>query len=119
MIIIQGRVVKGKQLGRRLGFPTANIEPDTAVCIPYGVYAGRVTVRAKEYASLINVGRHPTFPDGAPTIEAWLSGFDADIYGETVSVSFNRLIRCETRFGSADELMSQIRRDIQEIGKDM
>ena len=104
--------------GPQLGFPTANVEvPDDIVLPADGVYAGLyrrpdgMTLRAA-----ISVGRRPTFyePGTAPVlVEAYLLHFDGDLYGEEARVSFTHRLRQELRFESVDELIAQMRADVE------
>lgn len=122
---IAGRVEKGFQEGRQIGFPTANIAPLTAEqMIPRcGVYAARISIDDGEWrAAMLNVGNNPTFARQRLTIEAHILGFSGDIYGCDVRAEFCRWIREERRFGSADELKEQLetdRRSVEEALKEI
>lgn len=114
----RGRVVHGKQLGRKLGFPTANIEPvDSSVIIPpAGVYAVDVTLPGGTVArGMANIGVRPTVDaQGAPvSFEVHILDFSGNLYGEILEVSFLRLLRHEKHFGSLDELRQQLVRDAE------
>lgn len=114
IISIEGKVVYGKQLGRTMGFPTANVQPLGEYETPQnGVYAARVKIEGMdgEYMSVLNQGKHPTAPEGAPTIEAHILDFSGDIYGKKIWVDYIEFLRPETRFGSLDELKKQIALD--------
>lgn len=114
IISIEGKVVYGKQLGRTMGFPTANVQPEGEYTMPpNGVYAARVRIEGMdgEYMSVLNQGKHPTAPEGAPTIEAHILDFSGDIYGKNIRVDYIEFLRPETRFGSLDELKKQIALD--------
>ena len=105
-----GRVVAGKRLGRRLGFPTANIE--TAEETPgRGVYAARAEADGGRYRAVMNIGRHPTAPDGPPTIEVHFLDFAGDLYGHDVTIEPVRFLRAERRFDSLEALRAQLERD--------
>lgn len=111
---VGGTVVAGRQLGRRLGFPTANIEPaDSGVVLPPdGAYAAVVSVDGRDYPAMVNVGTRPTVDTGTRRfIEAHLFDFDADIYGMPVEVAFVRRLRPERRFDSLDALAAQLAAD--------
>lgn len=113
---LTGKVVAGKQLGRTLGFPTANIVPEPDAAIPgTGVYAGR----ALEHIAVINIGRRPTvdLPDAPVSIEAHLIDFNADLYGKTLTIEFLSRLRGEKKFASLDELKAAIENDINEARK--
>ena len=82
---IEGTVVKGKQLGRTIGFPTANIEIERRQGSgPDGVYAALIEIDGQKYGAMVNIGHHPTLPEGGKTVEAHIFGFRGDAYGKTV-----------------------------------
>ena len=116
---IEGVVVRGKGAGAGLGFPTANIALPEGWAHPYGVYAAEVLLDGKAYRAVLNVGRHPTLPEGAPAIEIHLIGFDGDLYGRTIRVRIGSFLRAETRFPSVEALRAQIRRDVESAMKDL
>ncbi|MDO5144564.1 MAG: bifunctional riboflavin kinase/FAD synthetase [bacterium] len=109
-----GRVVNGKHIGRTLGFPTANLQVSEGKAMPaYGVYTCYLTVKGDSFPAVVNVGRHPTLPEGAVTVEAHvLSGGDFPLYGERVRLTFMSFRRAETTFDSVDALRAQIARDV-------
>ena len=110
--IIEGIVVKGKQLGRTIGFPTANIRPESWQGQgPNGVYAAWCTLDGVRWPGMLNIGLHPTVPEGAPTVEINLFGFHDDIYGMRAVVETVAYLRSEVRFGSVDELRAQLEFD--------
>ena len=110
--IIEGIVVKGKQLGRTIGFPTANIRPESWEGHgPNGVYAAWCSVDGARHPGMLNIGLHPTVPEGAPTVEINLFGFHDDIYGMRATVETVAYLRGEVRFHSVDELRAQLERD--------
>lgn len=111
---ITGKVVKGKQLGRTIGFPTANIgEVDSDKILPkHGVYAVRVICSAQVYSGVMNVGVKPTFSDHENvSLEVYIFGFNENIYDQVITVEFVQYIREEKRFDTIDELVNQIRED--------
>ena len=113
--VLRGEVVLGDKRGRSIGFPTANVLPDTDGLIPArGVYAGFVRFGGKEHAACTNVGVAPTFGRTESRVEAHLLDFEGDLYGRVVDVSFIKRIREERRFSGVDELTGQIRRDVEE-----
>jgi riboflavin kinase/FMN adenylyltransferase len=110
---VGGEVIRGDGRGRGLGFPTANFEPPARKVIPAtGVYAGHAFVRGETHQAAINVGVRPTFGGGAFLIEAYLLGFDADIYGETIVLELEHFLRPETRFDDVEALVAQMTRDV-------
>ena len=117
---IDGTVAHGYQEGRKIGFPTANVEPSCPEQIVplMGVYDVRVSIEGGEWMpAMMNIGDNPTFGRERVTLEAHIIGFEGDIYGRRVSVEFRRRLRDERRFGSVDELKRQIERDRNEIIK--
>ncbi|HEV8716869.1 MAG TPA: bifunctional riboflavin kinase/FAD synthetase, partial [Candidatus Binatia bacterium] len=108
---VSGRVEKGFQRGRGLGFPTANLRPRADVLLPNGVYAVIVTVGEREIPGVANVGVNPTFGENKRTIEAHLFDFSADLYGQRLCVGFIEHLRGERKFPSVPELVRQIQED--------
>lgn len=114
-MIISGIVENGKQLGRTIGFPTANILAETqAETDCAGVFAGAIWLDEENapYPCMVNLGIHPTVPDGKPTIEAHILDFSEDIYGRRVRLELVRFLRSERRFGSLSELCEQLAKDL-------
>ena len=114
---LSGKVESGKQLGRTMGFPTANVALPKHKALPaFGVYdCWLETMDGSYHPAVVNVGRHPTLPEGAVTVEAHVLSVEAlDLYGQHVRLSFMRFQRPETRFDSKDELQAQITRDVEE-----
>lgn len=113
--ILMGRVIEGRQLGRKLGFPTANIEPyDDHKLVPRdGVYAVRVELNGKFFKGMLNVGVRPTVNYNADhrSIEVHLFEFDEDIYGADLTLHFEDKIRDEQKFPGLDELRAQLTKD--------
>jgi riboflavin kinase/FMN adenylyltransferase len=117
---ITGHVVRGKNIGRQLGFPTANIQPGDHKIIPaVGVYAVLVTFEGKKYQGMLNIGYRPTFEQTPvnKTIEVHIIDFEGDLYNKEISVTFVSRIRDEKKFKGIDELTAQLNRDKQEIIK--
>jgi riboflavin kinase/FMN adenylyltransferase len=113
--VLRGEVVLGDKRGRSIGFPTANVMPDTDAVIPArGVYAGFVRFGEEEYAACTNVGVAPTFGRSESRVEAYILDFEGDLYGRVVDVGFVKRIREERSFSGVDELIGQIRRDVEE-----
>lgn len=114
---LHGKVVDGKQLGRKLGFPTANIEAsDKHKIIPqYGVYAVYVFVGEKKYRGMLNIGTRPTFNNNADnrSIEVNIFGFSDDIYGSEITLIFVDKIRDEKKFENVGQLIEQLKIDKQ------
>ena len=113
---IGGTVATGAQLGRTIGFPTANLLPDHPdQLIPaMGVYAGFAGVDGTQHPAMINIGRRPTISDsGEVRIEAHLIGFSGDLYGRALTLSFEARLRNERRFDGLPELQAQLARDME------
>jgi riboflavin kinase / FMN adenylyltransferase len=117
---IRGKVAHGDKRGRTLGFPTANLVPDPALVYPgHGVYACRAAVELEGewrwWPAATNVGVRPTFVTGRGLlVEAFLVGFDGDLYGRELRLAFLSRLRGELRFDSVDELIEQMARDVEE-----
>ena len=115
---LAGTVVAGHQMGRRLGYPTANLKPsDMEKLVPgRGVYAVEARCAGKTYAAMLNIGFRPTLDNGAEsTIEAHLFGFSGNLYGETLSLRFLHRIRDERRFDSLEALKRQLADDAARV----
>ncbi|MDR1759017.1 MAG: riboflavin biosynthesis protein RibF [Fibrobacter sp.] len=110
---IRGTVVPGKQLGRTLGFPTANLEPETHKLIPKnGVYAGRVILSDHSvHRAVINIGCQPSVGGKSLVVEAHLLQFSGDLYGATLNIDLLEFLRPEKKFGSIEELKAGITAD--------
>ena len=111
---LTGKVVAGDQRGRTLGFPTANLRFSEEFQLPaYGVYAIWADVRGHRYGGMMNIGANPTFDQSTLSPEAHLFDFEGDIYGESMTVYFLRMLRKELRFPSAEALRRQLDLDRQ------
>lgn len=108
-MIFAGTVVKGDQVGRKLGFPTANLDLEGPPP-PNGVYAVEVEGRGR---GVCNVGVRPTVGGKKLVIEVHLLDFSGDLYGQRLAAKVLKKLRDEMRFGSLDELKAQIARDVQ------
>ncbi len=110
---LHGTVVEGHQMGRKLGYPTANIHPNNPnKLIPAkGVYAVRVKLEGQLYPAMMNIGDNPTFENRAASIEAHLFDFDRDIYGTEVDVYLVQRLRDELKFDGIEPLIAQLRGD--------
>jgi len=113
LVEFSGEIIRGRGLGRTLGFPTANLSIPHAVTLPYGVYAARVLVCQKWYEGIANIGMHPTLPAGPPAVEVHIIGHFGDLYGMAITVQLTRYIREERKFQSVDALKEQIQKDLR------
>lgn len=113
---IPGRVVQGRNVGKTLGFPTANILPKEGFALPcFGVYATITKAGGKTYRSITNIGNNPTFQNiQAITIETHIIGFKGELYGHDIEVEFIKKMRGEIAFSSVEELMRQLKYDLEE-----
>jgi riboflavin kinase/FMN adenylyltransferase len=113
---VLGTVVRGDQLGRSLGFPTANLSAHNEQFPPNGVYAVTALWRKRKLKGVVNLGVRPTIAaaSGELLLELHLFDFNEDIYGEDIEVTFHCCLRPERKFASLDELKSQIARDVAE-----
>lgn len=111
--MLSGKVVTGKQLGRTIGFPTANIQvaEDYKLIPANGVYVVGVSVGKKEHFGMLSIGTNPTVGGTHKTVEVNIFDFDETIYGETVTLHFLTRIRDEEKFNSLDELIEAIKGD--------
>lgn len=113
---IDGRVATGRRLGRKIGFPTVNVDPANELFPGGGVYVttSRFESFARSFESVTNIGVRPTlYENYATTIESNIFDFDSNVYGDTVRLYFHQLLRREQQFRSALELTNQIRQDIE------
>lgn len=116
---IEGIVVKGEGRGKRIGIPTANLQIDSDIIHPAGgVYVTETSTKKMTYRSVTNIGHNPTFKDDKKlTVETHLIDFEDDLYGETLEVKFLERLRAEKKFSTVNDLIEQIKKDIQR-GKD-
>ena len=118
---VEGRVVKGKEIGKRLGFPTANIRMiDEHKLVPLtGVYAVKVEIDKIYYNGMMNIGVRPTIAEQIHnlTIEVHILNFNSDIYGRDIRLHLIERIRDEKKFGNTDELVEQLKCDKVKINR--
>ncbi|HYY58297.1 MAG TPA: bifunctional riboflavin kinase/FAD synthetase [Pyrinomonadaceae bacterium] len=109
---VEGRVVRGQERGRTLGFPTANLHPQNRVIPRNGVYVTATLIEGAWRRSVTNVGTLPTFETGAePSVETYVINWSGDLYGDVLRVRFLHRLRDERRFASVEELKGQIAHD--------
>lgn len=113
---VEGIVVHGKKLGRKIGYPTANINVDSDKAVPAkGVYETEVDVDGNIFIGATNVGNNPTVNDKTLRVESYLVGFEGDLYGKTIKIRFIRRLRDEIKFDSVDKLVEQMSKDVKNI----
>jgi riboflavin kinase / FMN adenylyltransferase len=113
---ILGTVVQGEHLGKKIGFPTANLSAHSEQFPPNGVYFAQATLNGIAYPGVVNLGYRPTVSSGKSerVLEIYLLDFDSDIYGKDVEVRFVRYLRPEQKFENLDALARQIEVDVQQ-----
>ena len=113
---ISGEVVRGQQIGRTIGFRTANlIYPQELIELPFGVYSVNVIFENSLLKGIANFGMRPTVSGKFALLEVHILNFDRDIYGQNITVEFNKMIRAEQKFPSLEDLKRQISKDIMNI----
>ena len=111
---LQGTIVSGYQVGRKIGFPTANLQVDfpNKLIPAIGVYAVRVSVNGQSYRGMLNIGHRPTLNNGTDlSIEVHILDFEGDIYHQPMRIEFVDFLRAEAKFQSTEELALQIQKD--------
>ena len=114
---ISGKVIKGRNIGKHLGFPTANIEIHNELIPKDGIYAVRVILGNKIYKGAVNVGFAPTFHTNKRAVEAHIINFKQNIYGKKLKIEFIQRLRGEKTFKSTEGLAIQIKRDVEKVKK--
>ena len=119
IFVLTGVVVKGNQLGKKIGFPTANILPgdNKKLTLQNGVYAARVKIQGSLFDGMANIGIRPTLEENTFTIEVHIFNFSDDLYGKEISIFFYDYIRPEKKFSGLEELKSQLKDDKLKISR--
>lgn len=109
---MEGMVVHGKERGKKMGFPTINLQifPEKLIP-PEGVYATKVLIDGKYYSAMTNIGNNPTFNNDTVTVETHIFNLERDMYGKSVKIDFYKFVREEKKFDSFKQLMNQLDRD--------
>ena len=116
--MMSGTVVRCREVGRQMGFPTANIKNSDNKPTPlFGVYATRTYINSKVHNSITNVGTNPTFGEMELSVETHIFDFDEDIYDKQISVEYVDFIRKQRRFASMNDLSAQINEDCKSVRK--
>lgn len=110
---VKGRVIRGRTIGKGIGFPTANIRAEGEIVPADGVYAAFAAIGKKRHRAVVNIGTAPTFGERERFVEVHILGFRDNIYGKRVRVEFVRRLRGEKAFASVEELKRQISRDVK------
>jgi riboflavin kinase/FMN adenylyltransferase len=110
---LTGVVGAGQRRGRQIGFPTANLHDIQTLLPGDGVYAARGRLGAQSWPAAANIGPNPTFGENARKVEVHLNGFDGELYGQMLAVEFVERLRDTRPFGSVQELVDQLRRDVE------
>lgn len=114
-LTLTGTVVRGQQLGRTLGIPTANLRLPEGVAAPkYGVYVCRCLIDGKAYPAVTNVGTRPTVSGQGITVEPWILDYSGDLYGREITLEFYRFLRSEQKFPTLGALKERIHQDARE-----
>ena len=117
--IFNGRVIKGNQIGRKIGFPTANVEIDKNKLLPrFGVYTVRVNIDGVFYNGVLNIGIRPTIENSPIVLEVFIIDYSQDLYNKTIRIHFVDFMRPEKKFDSLEELRKHIALDV-ELAKKM
>ncbi len=114
---IYGKVEKGEQRGKKLGFSTANIFPEVTLALAAGVYVTKIVLAKKIYFGVTNAGNKPTFGNNTFTVETFIFDFEDDIYGEYLEVIPLHQLRPETKFSGIEDLKKQIIKDVKSAQK--
>ena len=114
---IYGKVEKGEQRGKKLGFSTANIFPEVTLALASGVYVTKIVLAKKIYFGITNAGNKPTFGNNTFTVETFIFDFEDDIYGEYLEVIPLHQLRPETKFSGIEDLKKQIIKDVKSAKK--
>ena len=110
---MSGPVEAGAQVGRQLGFPTANISPEPNKLVPaLGAYAGRVHAPEGDFVAALSVGYRPTFGGTELKVEAFLLDFEGDLYQQRLELRFARYLHPDIRFATPEDLVAQLKRDV-------
>ena len=113
--MLTGKVVHGKQLGRTIGIPTANLElPENLVVPRFGVYACRALVQGSWYPAVTNIGVRPTVGGKGITVEPWILDYEGDLYGQQITLEFYTFLRPEQKFPSLEALQEEIHRNARQ-----
>lgn len=114
---LKGTVIPGNAIGRKIGIPTANLDPEKELYPRSGVFAVKVLFDGHYEKGVLNIGSNPTFPGKGFSLEVHILDFARELYGSQVEVIFVEKLRDEKKFDSPEQLVEQIRKDIEEARK--
>jgi riboflavin kinase/FMN adenylyltransferase len=115
---LTGVVQHGKELGRTIGIPTANLTIPEGIIVPkFGVYATQVLLDGCSYSAVTNIGTRPTVGGDSITVESWLLDYSGDLYSKQLTVLFYQFLRPEQKFPSLEALQAEIRKDAEKVRK--
>lgn len=112
---LSGKVIRGAERGRTIGFPTANLSELANLVPGNGVYAATATIQGTRYLAAVNIGPNPTFGETSRKVEVHLLDFRGDLYGTILDVDFLRRLRDVRPFSSVDQLLVQLKRDVEDV----
>ena len=119
-VVLKGKVVRGKALGRTVGMPTANLCITDGTMPKEGVYATQIRIGDDAYTSVTNIGRRPTVDDESYiTVETFIIDFNEEIYGQFVELEVYKFLRPIQKFSSLEEVQKQVQKDIEEAKHDL
>ena len=118
---IQGKIIHGRGQGKKIGFPTANIEPEKEYYLPkVGVYSAYIRIDNKWFKAMVNIGYNPTFNQVSHvSVEAHILDFNKNIYGKNISLEFVKYLRDEIKFNSVNNLILQMDQDLLSVRKSL
>ncbi len=108
-----GKVIRGLGLGKKLGYPTANLSVEKEKLLPEGIFVSKVKIGKKKYRSMTYIGKRPTLGLSAKTVEVYILGFEGRLYGKKISVELLSKIRNDKKFPSVKKLAQRIRNDLK------
>ena len=116
---IQGKIIEGKKLGRKLGYPTANLDYSKEIVIPKdGIYKTNSIFKSKNFLSITSIGNNPTFNEKIKTIETYIIDFNKNIYGENLKIIFKDYIRGQIKFENKKDLITQMDKDLKKVSEE-